>query len=164
MKHTGKERDLKFKQIERYRLALKNYLDRYPWQWFCTMNMDRPNVNDAERLLKKWREEVMNFTDMNIAYMGLFVRGPYVHPTVLRLCALGVRRCWYVPYLDDMFPGFGSQYWHQIAKRDAEILPIAGIEDIQNVDWYISNKNTVVGCFELIEPFNVELLKQFDPF
>jgi hypothetical protein len=144
--------------------ALKEWLLKYDWEWFCTLSLPvRADCAKAEEKLKKWRIKMGISHHILFAYMGVFNTVPQPH---IHLLALGKRNKFGQTLLD-ILPKRWEHEWSTLNKyKDVQngsrlITCTTKIEPVDkrgNIDDYIAKKNLPLGRSELIQPYNKRLL------
>ena len=62
------------------------FLDEWPWEWFCTLNLpQKSNHSDAEKLIKHWRIKLATREKIQVAYQGVFSLVPHEHVHLVML-------------------------------------------------------------------------------
>ncbi|MGD0277192.1 MAG: hypothetical protein ABSB79_14265 [Syntrophales bacterium] len=172
--------------VKAYRSELRKFIgEKYPYQWFCSMNLNRPNYNQALEFLKLWRIALSTRLGMRISYVGVLNYIPHPH---IHLLALGLNK--YNLTLQDFHPLIGEKIWGSLTRQSAVVIPLERgwdvntlpkegnldmqaliketILDVQTFVSYICNKNTPYSGygsmhqynFELIPPYGSRLLKK----
>ena len=153
-----------YKKVAEVDDAYKEWLLKYNWEWFCTLNLPpRTDCARVESKLKKWRIKMGILHHIMIAYMGVFNTVPQPH---IHLLALGKRNKIGQTLLD-ILPKRWEHEWSELNKyKNVQngsrlITCTAVIEPIdkrENVASYIANKNLPWDRSELIQPYNKRLL------
>jgi hypothetical protein len=134
--------------------AIKEFLLRYNWEWFCTLNLQRgADCAKAESMLKAWRVKMGIRDHILFAYMGVFNTIPQPH---LHLLALSKQNR-FGQTLPDLNYRVWEHAWSELTKCQAVIEPIY---DPINVTNYITEKNLPWNKSELITPYQKRILQR----
>jgi len=143
-----------YQMVEELGDANQEFLLRYNWEWFCSLNLQSgSDYPMAESKLKAWRINMGIKDRMLIAYMGVYNTVPQPH---IHLLALGKRNRFDQTLLD-LNPKSWEAAWSGLTKSQAVIEPIYEREGVAS---YIAKKNLPWGRSELIHPYNNRLLKK----
>lgn len=143
-----------YQRAEKLEEANQEFLLKYSWEWFCTLNLPLyADYSMAESKLKVWRTKMGIHNHVLIAYMGVYntLPQPHVHLLVVSkqnrfnqtLLTLN-HKDWEVA-------------WSDLTKSQAVIEPIYKREGVTS---YIAKKNLPWDKSELIQPYNRRLLKK----
>jgi len=140
-----------YKASENYRNGFKDFLNTIEWEWFCTMNLESPDLVSAEKLLKKWRIRVCLREHVQVCYAGVCNLVP--HPHIHLLMASTDR---YGRTLADIEKSRAEDAWFGLTERKAVIRYVYD----QGADGYAALRNMPVGKSEIITPYNKTLLEK----
>jgi hypothetical protein len=143
-----------YQRVEKLRVANQEFLLKYHWEWFCTLNLSpRDDYAKAESNLKHWRINAGIKNKILIAYMGVYntIPQPHVH-----LLALGKQNRFKQTLLNMDHKKWETD-WSDLTKCQAVIEPIYEREGVAH---YIARKNLPWDRSELIQPYNKRLLKK----
>jgi len=143
-----------YQRVEELGEANQEFLLRYNWEWFCTLNLPHgADYPKAESKLKAWRINMAIHDHMLIAYMGVFntINNPHIH---LLLLGKKNRRG---QSLLKMNHKVWEEEWSRLTKSTAVIEPIYERDGVAS---YIANKNLPWDNSELIQPYNKRLLEK----
>jgi hypothetical protein len=144
-----------YQRVEALGDANHEFLLRYKWEWFCSLNLQLgSDYPMAESKLKDWRMKMGVKNHILIAYMGVYNTIPQPH---IHLMALGKRNRFGQTLLD-LSPKSWEAAWSDLTKCQAVIQPLYLIYDRDQVASYIANKNLPWNKSELIQPYNKRLL------
>jgi len=142
-----------YQRVEELGDANQEFLLRYNWEWFCSLNLQSgSDYPMAESKLKAWRSIMGTKDHILIAYMGVYNTIPQPHIHLL----LWGKRNRFGQTLLDLNPKGWEAAWSDLTKSQAVIEPIYEREGVAN---YIANKNLPWDKSELIQPYNKRLLK-----
>jgi hypothetical protein len=143
-----------YQRVEELGEANHEFLLRYNWEWFCSLNLQSgSDYPMAESKLKAWRIKMGIKDHMLIAYMGAFntIDNPHIH------LLLWGKRNRFGQTLLDLNPKGWEAAWSGLTKSQAVIEPIYEREGVAS---YIAKKNLPWDKSELIEPYNKRLLEK----
>jgi hypothetical protein len=141
-----------YQRVEALGDANHEFLLRYKWEWFCSLNLQLgSDYPMAENKLKVWRTKMGIKNHILIAYMGVYNTVPQPH---IHLMALGKQNR-FGKTLQDINPKDWEVGWSDLTKCQAFIEPIYEREGVAS---YIAKKNLPWNRSELIQPYNKRLL------
>jgi hypothetical protein len=141
-----------YQRVEELGEANHEFLLRYKWEWFCSLNLQSgSDYHRAESKLKDWRIKKSIEDHILIAYMGVFNRVPQSH---IHLLVLGKQNRFGQSLLK-LNPKSWEVAWSDLTKCQAVIEPIYERDGVAS---YIAKKNLPWNKSELIQPYNKRLL------
>ena len=143
-----------YQRVQELGEANLEFLLRYNWEWFCTLNLTLlDDCARAESKLKAWRIKMGIKDHMLIAYMGVFntIDNPHIH-----LLLWGKQNRLGRSLLDLNYKDWENE-WSRLTKTTAVIEPIYEREGVAS---YIAYKNLPWDKSELIQPYNKRLLEK----
>jgi len=152
---SNTENNEKLKFYMKYRYELNNYLNQYDYDWFCSINLKNYNVEDSEKLLKKWRCEMSTQDHIQISYLGVIVLSRYTGSHI-HLLMSGHNK-----HNDTLLNRNEKDWedkWNHMTGKNSHI------ERVLNngvVNYITKIKNTPTDHFEFINPYNVKLLEKY---
>jgi len=137
-----------YQRVKELGEANQEFLLRYNWEWFCTLNLTPlDDCARAESKLKAWRINMAIHDHILIAYMGVYNTVPQPHIHLL----LWGKRNRFDQTLLDLNPKSWEAAWSGLTKSQAVIEPIYEREGVAS---YIAYKNLPCDRPELIRPYN----------
>lgn len=136
---------------QHYREALRDYLEQYRWEWFCSLNLAGHQSVSADSYIKKFTRGVGKRERIQVCCMGVKVLKPQLH---VHLLMSGLDR--YGHTLADKDVGRSERLWQTLTRGCAVIKYVRDA----GASGYISFCNTPPEASELIEPYGVELLQK----
>lgn len=155
--NTNKE--CEHKKIKKYRDYISIFLQDwyYDWEWYVSHNTPTSSIVDTEKYLKLWGRKCSKKYKIQICYQGIFVHSKYTGNHV-HLLMLGKNK--EGSTLFDMNEHSWEREWNDLTHKDSLILPIKE-EKRENGFNYISGyKNTPINHFDIVDPYNIKLLKK----
>lgn len=166
--------------IDSYRNQLFDYHNQYTYQWFCTLNLRKYDVEDCEKLLKMWRDKMSIQDHIQISYTGVIVTSPstghHVHllmmgkneddETLLDRNMKDWEREWdYIVthplssrYTDKEIQENRFNWERKWKKPDYSKIELVLTEPV--IGYVSCFKNTPIDNFELVKPYNKKLLSK----
>jgi len=138
-----------FKSRDRNRNSLKDYWNRWPWEWFLTARLNNQYYG---LILKRFRIALQKDEHLQIAYVGLYVSYPQPH---LHILMLGQNR--EGKSLSSVDSKSWEREWQKITHNTAII---ESIYDQEGVVSYMVIHNTPNNHHEELMPYNRKLLKR----
>jgi hypothetical protein len=144
-----------WKFMMKYREELNNFYNQYDYDWFCSLNLPNYNVENSEKFLKRWRCNLSTKDHIQIGYLGIIVTskftGPHIHLLLFGRNKNG----------DTLLNRDKKEWereWTRITGRGSLI---EDYEDNGVVRYMSLTTNTPVNHFELVKPYNKNLLEEF---
>jgi len=141
-----------YEYMMKYRDQLCNFYSQYYYDWFVTLNLQNYNVEDSEKYLKIWRCNLTKKDHIQISYVGVIVlskfTGSHIH-----LLVFGRNKD--SETLLDRDERTWEKEWSRITHCDSFIEPV---NDNGVVEYITRITNTPTDHFELIRPYNKDLL------
>ena len=148
-----------YEKIAEYRNTLYEWFNQYDFEWFVTMRLPNKNVENAEKFLKIWRCSLCTRNHIQICYFGIIVTSKFTKPHI-HLLVSGKNK--HEQTLRDMESKQWEREWSAITKKDCHIEPVRD----SGVNNYIASpKNTpLFPFFELVRPYNKDLLQKYEKY
>mgnify|MGYP001431319654 CR=1 FL=1 len=144
-----------YEKIKNYRNCLSDWMNDYNWEWFISLNLPNGNIENTENLLKKWRCKMCSENHIQICYVGHIINskitGHHVH---LLMSGKNKDR----KTLLDMDKYQWKKEWGKITHRNCDIQ---FIKDDGVIDYMNKGKNTPHNYSEMVNPYNIKLLKKY---
>ena len=140
-----------YKYYDDYRSSLRNFLNEWHWEWFCSLNLTGNDVAVAEKHLKAWRIQVCLLEHVQVWYVGCLSYIPHPH---IHLLMAGRDR--YGHSLQDIGKAQSESAWAALTHSKAVIEDIYDKGAVN----YIAFCNTPPERFELVIPYNRKMLQK----
>ena len=135
----------------KYNTQLFNFLSKYKWEWFLTLNTEKMNIDQVELKLKRFRDYIRKVKGWDFGYMGVFnwISNPHIH-LLVNISTEPTEQD-----IKDI-----SKYWNDLSKRELIMKPIYYLNGLLE---YISYQNLPNGHFDLVQPIGVKgFLKKYE--
>jgi len=142
-------------QMMKYRDQLNNFYNQYYYDWFVSLNLPNYKVEDSEKYLKMWRSNMTTRDRIQISYLGVIVTSQYTGPHI-HLLMFGRNKDGET--LLDKDEKKWEKEWCHITQCGS---CIKRVNDNGVVDYVTIITNTPINHFELVKPYNKNLLKKF---
>ena len=144
-----------YEKIIEYRECLTSFMSRYDWEWFISLNLPTSSIEDTEKYLKQWRCKCCIKYHIQVCYMGNIIPSKY-RGNHLHLLMSGRNKDGKT--LLDMDEREWEREWNKITHKGSYI---ERVRDDWIYDYINGQKNTPVNHFEMVIPYNKNLLKKY---